>query len=113
LIADAIEVTRYLLDRFRREQVMLMGHSFGSYLGVQIAAAAPELFSAYVGISQFVASTPESDTIEYRLLRAELESRASRLGVRLLEASVDRSLPGQLQLRDDCQGPLVSARRRS
>ena len=52
IVSDAIEITKYLLQRFNREKVYLMGQSWGSLIGVLTAAKAPELYSAYIGVSQ-------------------------------------------------------------
>jgi len=52
LIADAVEVTRFLQNRFGQQKIYLLGHSWGSYLGIQIAAAYPDLFHAYIGMGQ-------------------------------------------------------------
>lgn len=46
MIVDTIEVADYLRDRFGQERIVLMGHSWGSYLGIQVAAAAPDRFHA-------------------------------------------------------------------
>lgn len=52
IVSDAVEITKYLLKRFNREKIYLLGHSWGSLIGVLTAAKAPELFMAYIGISQ-------------------------------------------------------------
>lgn len=52
LVEDTKEVAEYLFERFGVEKVYLMGHSWGSYLGVYAAAKYPELFHAYIGIGQ-------------------------------------------------------------
>lgn len=51
-IADTIEVTRYLKERFNQEKIFIMGHSWGSYLGVKTISQAPEHYHAYIGIGQ-------------------------------------------------------------
>jgi len=51
-VSDAVEVTRFLLGRFGREQLVLMGFSWGSLVGILAASKAPELFSAYIGVGQ-------------------------------------------------------------
>ena len=51
-ISDTREVTNYLRKRFGREKIYLMGHSWGSYIGIQAAARYPELYYAYIGIGQ-------------------------------------------------------------
>ncbi len=54
LVADTIAVTQYLRQRFHQDKIYLMAHSFGSYLGIQAAARAPELYHAYIGVAQSV-----------------------------------------------------------
>nr|WP_255548064.1 alpha/beta fold hydrolase [Erythrobacter ani] len=52
MIADTIEVADYLRARFGKEKIILLGHSWGSYLGIQVAAEAPDRFLAYIGMAQ-------------------------------------------------------------
>lgn len=47
MISDTIEVADYLRNRFRQDRILLLGHSWGSYLGIQVAAKAPDRFLAY------------------------------------------------------------------
>ena len=60
LVADTIELTEYLLDRFDEERVFVVGNSWGSTLGVLAAQQNPELFHAFVGSGQMV-SQRETD----------------------------------------------------
>ncbi len=53
-VADAIDVTNYLRDRFDEEKVYLMGESWGSLLGILTVQARPNLFHAYIGSGQMV-----------------------------------------------------------
>ena len=64
LIADAIAVADYLRERFGQDKVYLLGHSWGSFLGIQVAARAPERFHAYIGMGQ-VAYQLESERLAY------------------------------------------------
>lgn len=52
LIDDAASVTHFLLEKYQREKIFLMGHSWGTFLGIQLAQQHPELFYAYIGIGQ-------------------------------------------------------------
>lgn len=52
LVDDTIVLTKYLLERFNKKKIYLMGHSGGSFLGVYVIDKAPELFTAYIGIAQ-------------------------------------------------------------
>ncbi len=54
LVDDAEQLTRLLLERFGQDRLVLMGWSWGTYIGVQLLQRAPELYSAYVGVGQVV-----------------------------------------------------------
>lgn len=51
-VSDTIAVTNYLRQRFRKDRIYLLAHSWGSYVGIQAAAQHPELYYAYVGMGQ-------------------------------------------------------------
>lgn len=86
LIADTLTVTRYLLERFGQEKVYLMGHSWGSYLGIQAAAQAPELFHAYIGVGQ-VSYQLQSEQLAYEYALAYYRQNGDRRMVRKLEVA--------------------------
>ncbi|MEI3604479.1 alpha/beta hydrolase [Pseudogracilibacillus sp. SE30717A] len=52
LLQDAYELVLYLLKRFKKNKVFLMGHSTGAALGLLFAQKYPHLLYAYVGINQ-------------------------------------------------------------
>jgi pimeloyl-ACP methyl ester carboxylesterase len=54
MAADGVELAGYLTRRLGAKQVILLGGSWGSILGVHMARARPDLFRAYVGVSQVV-----------------------------------------------------------
>jgi pimeloyl-ACP methyl ester carboxylesterase len=54
-----------LRERFGQEKIYLMGHSWGSFIGLQVAATAPELYHAYIGVSQ-VTNQLQSEQIAYQ-----------------------------------------------
>jgi pimeloyl-ACP methyl ester carboxylesterase len=60
LLADTVEVTNYLRDRFDEERIFLVGQSWGSTLGVLAVQQHPELYHAFVGVGQMV-SQRETD----------------------------------------------------
>ena len=64
LIGDTIAVTDYLRERFAGSRIYLLGHSWGSFLGIQVAARAPERYHAYIGMGQ-VADQQQSEVLAY------------------------------------------------
>ena len=54
MIDDLHEVIAYLKKRFNKEKIILVGHSWGSILGVEYITKYPEDIKAYVGMGQFV-----------------------------------------------------------
>jgi pimeloyl-ACP methyl ester carboxylesterase len=51
-IADGLEVTCYLRERFKQDKIFLVGHSWGSGLGFMMAVRRPEYFRAFAGLGQ-------------------------------------------------------------
>ena len=64
MVADTIELTNYLRDRFDEDKIYLVGNSWGTILGVLAVQRQPELFHAYVGTGQMV-SPRETDIMFY------------------------------------------------
>jgi pimeloyl-ACP methyl ester carboxylesterase len=72
-LSDASELLELLTSRFAQRKVFLVGHSWGSILGVLLAQRRPERIHAYVGTGQQV-NFLENDTVSH--LRAyELAQR--------------------------------------
>ncbi len=64
MVSDGIEVVEFLLAHLRKHKVLLVGHSWGSALGLLMLRRRPELFSAFVGTGQFV-NWRESQSYNY------------------------------------------------
>ena len=54
MVGDGIEVAEYVRRRLGADRLILVGHSWGSVLGVHMAKARPDLFAAYVGTGQIM-----------------------------------------------------------
>ena len=53
MVADAEELIGYLRQKYGKDRIVLMAHSFGTILGVKLAQRHPDWFFAYVGMGQF------------------------------------------------------------
>jgi pimeloyl-ACP methyl ester carboxylesterase len=53
-VSDAIELINFLRSKFSKNKIYLMGHSWGGYLGLRVAAERPDLLNAYYAVSPMV-----------------------------------------------------------
>ena len=72
---DGIELAEWVKKKLHKDKIVLVGHSWGSILGVFMAKARPELFYAFVGTGQVA-----DPTRNYAVAYAALVDRAARDG---------------------------------
>jgi pimeloyl-ACP methyl ester carboxylesterase len=85
-LSDTVEVTNYLRNRFGKEKIYLMGHSGGTFIGIQAAAKAPELYNAYIGVAQ-MSDQLESERLAYEYMLKRFKENGNRTMVQRLEAA--------------------------
>ena len=73
LESDAKELIAYLREEFDQEKIYLIGYSWGSVLGLRLAAKIPEQLAGYFGLSQVVSSR-DSERLLYDWLLDEFET---------------------------------------
>jgi proline iminopeptidase len=83
--ADADEVVQWALKRFGKRKVFVLGHSWGSILGLRLAAAHPEWLHAYVGIGQGT-NVPESQRRGWAWTLAQARADHNAGAIRDLES---------------------------
>jgi len=64
---DTHELITYLLRRFRRDKLYLVGFSWGTVLGIEMARQYPNLLYAYVAVSQLVHQVKSEQMLLQRL----------------------------------------------
>ncbi|MCC6300558.1 MAG: alpha/beta hydrolase [Anaerolineales bacterium] len=65
--SDIIELTDVLRKRFDEDKIYLVGHSWGTIIGVRAAQQRPDLFHAYIGTAQMV-DVLETDKMIYDMV---------------------------------------------
>jgi Predicted hydrolases or acyltransferases (alpha/beta hydrolase superfamily) len=53
-IEDTESVTQYLKETFSKEKIYLLGHSWGSILGLLAIESKPEYYYSYIGVGQVI-----------------------------------------------------------
>ena len=92
-IADTLAVTDYLRQRFGQEKIYLLAHSGGSFIGIQAAARAPELYHAYLGMGQMTYQI-KSEQLAYAYMLEQFRANGDKSMVRSLEqAPVTLAVP--------------------
>ena len=74
-----VRSSEYARRRLNKDKVILVGHSWGSFLGVNMIKKRPDLFYAYVGTGQVVSwSQTTAVQYAYAMKRAESEGNQDR-----------------------------------
>lgn len=54
IVADAADVVQYLRSRYGKKKIFVLGHSWGSLVGLELAHEHPEWLYAYIGMGQVI-----------------------------------------------------------
>ncbi|MEG0238531.1 MAG: alpha/beta hydrolase [Anaerorhabdus sp.] len=84
LIDDTLAVTVYLRKRFKKDKIYLMGHSWGSVLGILTVQQNPFVFEAYMGIGQ-VTNQDLSERLGYEYMCTAFEKLDDKKNLRKLK----------------------------
>lgn len=103
IISDTFVVTDYLRRRFGKETIYLLGHSGGSFIGIQAAHQSPERYAAYIGMAQMVDQL-QSEILAWNYMIDRFRDSGDARMVRRLQAApvtVSSGTPKQyLAVRD-------------
>lgn len=85
MIKDAEAMVAWAREEFDQERIFVLGHSWGSILGLELAQRRPEWLHAYIGIGQAVDGY-ESERRGYRWVLERARQDGNEQAVRELEA---------------------------
>lgn len=86
MAADGVKLAEFLRQHLGVQRIVIMGHSWGSILGVRMAQMRPDLFSAYIGTGQVV-SLREAMELEYPSILDMARNSENEQAVKELEAA--------------------------
>lgn len=85
IVSDGIEVTEYLCHTYGKNKIIVLGHSWGSIVAINMVKLRPNLFAAYVGTGQ-VASWADSVQSQFNFLLAKARADHDSASLKMLEA---------------------------
>lgn len=77
MVSDTVEVTNYLSQRFGQEKIYIMGHSWGTFLGLNVVSRYPKRYEAYIGMGQ-ISNQLESEKLGYEHMLLTARSNGDR-----------------------------------
>ncbi len=86
IASDGIELAEYLTRTLGKQRVIVLGHSWGSDVAVQMVQRRPDLFAAYVGTGQ-VASWEATSHQQYELALARARRDGDAAAIAKLESN--------------------------
>lgn len=84
-VQDTLEVIELLRERYDQRKIILVGHSWGTIIGLKAALERPEWIHAYVGIGQVI-SVHENERVSYEFALETARREGNEQAVRELEA---------------------------
>jgi pimeloyl-ACP methyl ester carboxylesterase len=84
-VHDLDELVDWVRQRFRKDKVVLLGHSWGTVLGTLYACRYPEKVAAYVGVAQ-ISDVPRSRRLSWEFAMAEARKHGNAKAISQLEA---------------------------
>lgn len=83
--SDTEQLIVWLCRHYGKQKIVLMGHSWGSILGLRVAQSRPDLLYAYIGVGQVV-NGRENETVGYRETLARADATGNQEAVKALKA---------------------------
>jgi proline iminopeptidase len=94
MVADTEEMAAWVREKLGKKKIFVLGHSWGSFLGLQLAQHHPEWLHAYIGVGQLI-DGPENERRNWRFAIDAARRAANAEAVRELETIAPYAEPGQ------------------
>src|SRR5262245_39176975 len=94
MIGDIEEMAGWARREFGKDKIFVLGHSYGSFLGLQVAQRHPEWLYAYIGVCQSI-NGPENERSGWRFAIDDARRAGIAEAVSALEVLATSAAPGQ------------------
>ena len=94
---DAEQVVQYLREHYGKQKIFLLGHSWGTILGVTLAQRHPEWFYAYISTGQVV-NGRRNEEVGYNYALRQAKAEGNQTAIRELEAMAPYPGTGKMTL---------------
>jgi proline iminopeptidase len=95
MIADAEEMAVWSREQLGHEKIFVTGHSWGSFLGLELAKRHPGWLHAYIGVGQ-ATDMPESERRGWTFAMDAAKAAGNAEAIRALNSVAPYSPPGRL-----------------
>jgi pimeloyl-ACP methyl ester carboxylesterase len=93
ILDDAVKMTEFLINAYDQDKIFIIGHSFGSILGIHLAEKYPDYYYAFVGMGQ-VTDEKKSKEITYQWFLKKLKEENDTVELHKLTKS--HNIPREL-----------------
>ncbi len=94
MIADTEEIAAWAREEFGKDKIFVLGHSWGSYLGLELAKRHADWLHAYIGVGQLT-DGPESERRGWSFALDAARKASNQEAVQELEAIAPYFAPNQ------------------
>lgn len=98
---DGIEVAEFLRAHLHKDRIVLIGHSWGSFLGIHMVKQRPDLFHAFVGAGQVVGRRTFEKEFDLVVSRLKTLAEAANNTEALTELASISATPGYSMTKPD------------
>jgi proline iminopeptidase len=95
MITDAEEMATWARHEFGKDRIFVLGHSWGSFLGLELAQRHPQWLYAYIGVAQLI-DGPENERRGWRFAMDAAHHSDNKEAIHELEEIAPYAAPGKV-----------------